>query len=230
MAAGRSQIRAETGLSAHYQDAKMSWPGLERWSKLLGNVGASNNANAWYEILTRAYAEPHRRYHNQEHIAECLVEFDSARHLAENPDPVELALWLHDAVYDSKAADNEEQSAAMAKQCLESLGRVDLCQTVAILVMATKLHDTTTSGRDAALVVDIDLSILGRDEKRFAEYEAGIRAEYGWVPGQVFKEKRAEILQSFLSRPRIYVTEHFFNRYERTARENLEVSIRKLAL
>jgi predicted metal-dependent HD superfamily phosphohydrolase len=204
----------------------MNWPGQERWRRLWQAIGASGDASAWYETLTRTYVEPHRHYHNQQHIGDCLAEFDAARHLAKQPEAVELALWFHDAVYDTKAADKEERSAAMAKRCLESAGR-DLAEAVAVLVMATKLHNTD-AGTDAALMVDADLSILGQGEKHFAEYETGIRAEYAWVTQDIFNAKRTEILQRFLNRKRIYSTEHFFAKYERQARRNLENSIRRL--
>src|SRR5207253_2303756 len=115
------------------------------------------------------YAEPHRHYHNQRHIADCLAEFDAVRRLAKQPEALELALWFHDAVYDPKATDNEEQSAALAKRCLEGARQPDLARTVAELVMATKLHGADADP-DAALVVDMDLSILGQNETRFAEY------------------------------------------------------------
>lgn len=205
----------------------MNWPGQERWHRLWQAIGTSGDASAWYERLTRAHAEPHRHYHNQRHIADCLAEFDGARQSAKQPEALELALWFHDAVYDPRAADNEEQSAALAKRCLESAGRLDLAETVTALVMATKLHNTD-AGTDAALMADVDLSILGQDEARFAEYEAGIFAEYAWVSQDVFNSKRAEILQRFLERERIFSTEHFFAKYERQARRNLEKSIRRL--
>jgi predicted metal-dependent HD superfamily phosphohydrolase len=205
----------------------MNWPEPERWQRLWKAIRASGDALAGYERLKSAYAAPGRHYHNQRHIADCLAEFDAARALAKQPEAVELALWFHDAVYDSTAADNEERSAALAKECLASAGRPDLAQTVAALVMATKLHNAP-AGTDAALVVDVDLSILGQDERRFAEYEAGIRAEYAWVAQKAFDARRAEILQGFLKRQRIYTTEHFWRKYEVQARRNLERAIRGL--
>jgi len=177
--------------------------------------------------LRRAYAEPQRHYHDQRHIADCLTEFEAARYLAKQPDAVELAIWFHDAVYDPQAADNEEQSAALATRCLETAGCRSLAGVVVELVMATKTHQVV-AGTDAALLVDVDLSILGQDEARFAEYEAQIRAEYAWVTPEVFNVKRAEILQRFLARQRIYSTDHFFARYETRARHNLAASIRTL--
>ena len=66
-----------------------------------------------------AFAEPQRHYHNQQHIAECLTQFDAARNIARRPEAIEFAIWFHDAVYDPKAGDNEEKSAALAKKCVE---------------------------------------------------------------------------------------------------------------
>ena len=175
-----------------------------------------------------AYAEPQRHYHNQRHIADSLAEFDEAQHLARQPAAVELALWFHDAVYDPKAEDNEERSAALAKRCIAETGTSDpLSAAVAKLVMATKNHEVAGDS-DAGLMVDVDLSILGQNEGRFSEYEQQIQQEYAWVPQVVFASKRAEILERFLARERIFVTDWFHNKYERQARQNLKLSISRL--
>ena len=93
--------------------------------------------------------------------------------------------------------------------------------------MATKSHQVDAEA-DAGLMVDVDLSILGKDEKRFSEYERQIREEYAWVPHPAFAARRVEILQRFVARPRIFATEWFWEKYERQARQNLEASITKL--
>jgi predicted metal-dependent HD superfamily phosphohydrolase len=175
-----------------------------------------------------AYAEGHRHYHNSVHIAECLREFDAARHLAQHAEEVELAIWFHDAVYDPKAQDNEERSAELGRECVSRarLGN-GLEHSVAQLILATKHHDITIAP-DAPLLVDIDLSIFGQAEIRFFEYETQIRQEYSWVPVTVFRTKRAEILEAFLDRPRLYATDWFRHKYEQQARRNLLSSLRKL--
>jgi predicted metal-dependent HD superfamily phosphohydrolase len=205
----------------------VNWPNQERWMHLWQSIGACGDGGHWYEALTQAYAESQRHYHTQQHIAECLAEFDEARHLAKEPRAIELALWFHDAVYDPKAGDNEERSAAIAKQCLSDAGLPELATTVAALVMVTKSHESG-SGSDAPLMKDVDLSILGQNPERFAEYETQIREEYSFVPNVLFNFKRAQILQRFLDRPRIYSTDHFNGKYEKAARRNLADSIRKL--
>ncbi|HWA25203.1 MAG TPA: hypothetical protein VG734_05960, partial [Lacunisphaera sp.] len=81
---------------------------------------------------------------------------------------------------------------------------------------------------DAALLLDIDLAILGQPAERFWQYEAAIRQEYAWVPAVTFAEKRAEILRKFLERPALYQTPAFRTRYETTARANLKAAIERL--
>ena len=98
--------------------------------------------------------------------------------------------------------------------------------TVGSLVLDTKTH-LASRHSDSVLLIDIDLSILGQKEDRFSEYERQIREEYSWVPGIIFRPKRASILRGFLDRPRIYSTEMFFAKYERSARANIERSLAK---
>jgi predicted metal-dependent HD superfamily phosphohydrolase len=206
----------------------VNWPGPERWLRLWEAAGACGDGRRWYDRLTNAYAEDHRHYHNQWHIAECLGELDAALHLVRGPAAVELALWFHDAVYDTRASDNEDRSAALAKECLDEAGvSGSISNAVVEFVMATKSHESHGNA-DGAVMIDIDLSILGQTEERFLEYEAQIRKEYAWVPGIIFGPKRAGILEGFLRRERIYTTDWFYNKYEEKTRRNLEGAVRQL--
>jgi predicted metal-dependent HD superfamily phosphohydrolase len=199
-----------------------------RWIRLWQTVGASGDPLLWFDRLTAAYSEQHRRYHNLRHIAECLEELDEARHLTDSPETIELAVWFHDAIYDPRASDNEERSASLAEQCLRHSGVGEsIVGKVSRLVLATKHHDVGMVV-DAPLLVDVDLSILGQPEKRFLEYEVQIRQEYAWVEETIFAEKRAEILKTFLARERIYSTPWFYDRYEQPARANLQSSVARL--
>ena len=141
---------------------------------------------------------------------------------------MELAIWFHDAVYDPRAADNEERSAQLAQAWLGAVrAEPALVDAVGRLILATKKHDASLHA-DAALLVDVDLSILGQPPARFWEYEAQIRGEYSWVLPDVFSVKRAEILDGFLARARIYQTDDFFHRLEAQARINLKSSVGRL--
>ena len=200
----------------------------ERWSRLWRTATGTLPPADSYARLMRMYSEPHRRYHNARHIGDCLGEFDRARQLATDPIALELAIWFHDAIYAPRAGDNEERSAALAKDWLtKAHAKEALADSVAELVLATKSHDASAHA-DAPLLVDVDLSVLGQPPDRFREYELQIREEFRWVPAFVFKRKRAEVLQRFLARPRIYNTEVIYQRLEAQARANIRASIEKL--
>jgi len=193
------------------------------WLALGAVVGDAMHA----EVLAR-YAEQHRAYHSQQHLAECLTLVDEFRHLAERPAEIEIALWFHDAIYDVHRHDNEAASADWARDALLNAGAaVDAAERVHALVLATR-HSVAPATPDEQLLVDIDLAILGAAPARFAEYEAQIRVEYAHVPPAVFNEKRGAILAGFLARPVLYGTPALKARFEAAARGNLQGAIANL--
>ena len=200
---------------------------LQRWTALMSSFGVDDNLEM-FERITKAYAETHRHYHTAAHIDACLREFDSVRSLSRSGSEVEAALWFHDVIYDTRASDNELQSAEMASRFLTSAGASpSTCARVHSHILATA-HKGEPVDDDARLVVDIDLSILGQDEQVYDLFERSVREEYKWVPSFLFRRKRIEILRSFLDRESIYGTNRFRQRYEASARCNLERAIRRL--
>jgi predicted metal-dependent HD superfamily phosphohydrolase len=191
-------------------------------------MGASGDPGPVIQHLEHAYAQPHRVYHTLAHIRSCLAQFDSGRHLAEEPGEVELAIWFHDVVYDPRAGDNESRSADDAARILGQAGITHQAMTrIRGLILATR-HDSEPAALDSRLMVDVDLSIFGGSQAVFDRYEAQIRQEYVWVPETEFRRKRARLLESFLSRRAIFQTDFFNARYEAQARANLARSIRQL--
>jgi predicted metal-dependent HD superfamily phosphohydrolase len=196
----------------------------ERWAKLMGAWDLDEHWDTFAELEKR-HGEKHRFYHTGEHVEACLGYLDSVWDELERPLEVEMAFWFHDAVYNPMSAKNEEESAQWARDFLMELGQSDeVFERVYSLIMAT-CHTVGELSGDAALMVDIDLSILGADAERYDWYEQAIRKEYRWVPWFLYKKKRKEILQSFLDREAIYVTAHFKGLWEEQARTNLARAI-----
>lgn len=192
----------------------------EPWRQAWRDLGAMPPCDLFQRLLD-AYGEPQRKYHTLQHLAECLERFDDLRHCATHPAEVELALWFHDAVYSVSEPGNERNSAAWACAAMRDAGAPEAAALrVAGLVMAT-CHDAVPSDKDAEILVDVDLSILGAAPSRFAQYERQIRAEYAHVPDALFAAKRGEILRGFRARPHIFSTPLFRQRYEAQARANL---------
>jgi predicted metal-dependent HD superfamily phosphohydrolase len=204
----------------------------ERLARLLTRLGRGGDPVATAASLAARYAEPHRHYHNRAHIEDCLAKLDAARGLldADEADAVELALWWHDAIYDPPARDNEEKSAALFRAAARQ-HRLDarLAAAVERLILRTKTHDPR-GVPDEQVMIDIDLSTLGETPETFAAYDRAIRREYAYVADQAWRERRRNVLRSFLLRERIYATSFFRDRYEAQARENLTKRVAELEL
>jgi predicted metal-dependent HD superfamily phosphohydrolase len=191
-----------------------------RFGRVCRELGVAAD-RATYDRLVAAYGARGRHYHTVEHLAACLRELDSARTVAEFPAEVEIALWFHDAVYKSRARDNEARSAAWAATFLEAGGCAATArERVERHIMATRHSEAKASG-DTALVVDVDLSILGQPPEVYRQFEADVRREYWWVPAAIFRRERARILRSFIERLHIYRLGTFRDRYEAQARRNV---------
>ena len=191
-------------------------------------VGDSPELRGLYDDVLGRYSEPHRHYHTHQHLAECFEKVRDIISLAEHPAEVYVGLWFHDVIYDTQRHDNEERSADWARSAARDLGAsAESAQRIYDLIMFTR-HAAEPVGIDAQVLVDADLSILGAQPARFQEYEAQVRREYGWIPDTTFRPARAKILKAFLSRPHLYCTVHFRERYEAQACRNLQLSLETL--
>jgi predicted metal-dependent HD superfamily phosphohydrolase len=196
-------------------------------TRSLAQIGAKSSFSI-FDKLKEVYTEPGRYYHTDKHITNCLTQLQPHRHQATHPAEIAIALWFHDAVYDTRRADNEEQSAEWAISFLEA-SKVNpaIIDRIAGLIMVTKKHHP--SDADTALMTDIDLSILGAQPHLFEQYDADIRCEYSWIPEQQFRQGRVQVLKSFLERAKIYTTACFLKKYEEQARFNLRCKIEQLS-
>ena len=203
-------------------------PSPARFIGLAGRLGATADpAPAAADLLTR-WAEPVRTYHSLPHLDDCLQQLDAAPVAGADRDLAETALWYHDAVYDPRRSDNERRSAELAREQLTALGVAgSRVAGVAALVLLTRHHELPEDA-DGRLVCDIDLSILGRPADEFERYHREIRAEYQWVPEMQYRRERAAVLRDFLLRDPLYLTPHFRERYEQSARINLRGAIARL--
>ncbi|UUY07219.1 hypothetical protein LRS11_15455 [Pseudomonas sp. J452] len=195
----------------------------DRWQTLWRKLGAAAPDGSFSE-LQQAYSEPHRHYHSSAHIAACLQHFDNWQHLGEQPLLIELALWSHDLIYDTRRQDNEAASAERAGQWLSQAGLPQHADTLRELILATR-HQQPAETIDAALVVDIDLAILAAPASVYADYEQAVRREYVWVPEPLFRTGRSQLLRHLLAMPALYQHRELAEQWEGRARNNLQEAL-----
>ena len=181
-----------------------------------------------FNQLMKYYSESERYYHNILHIQNCLNEFGLIKNVLLKPLSIEWAIWFHDVTYDPKSKLNEEKSADLAFDILQKVGgSIDLLKNVHDLIIATK-HNSVLKDIESQILADIDLSILGSQPSQYLEYSRNIRKEYGFVPFKEYCGGRIKVLQAFLSRPSIYYTEYFQEKYESASRCNIKNEIENL--
>ncbi len=208
-----------------------------RWLNLLQLFATDRRIAAQiFDELTALYAGNQRFYHNFDHVRQVLSVIDLIKEDCQNAASVDLAAWFHDAIYDPKAGDNEERSAAYATASLTQL-RVpaSTIDVVTAMILKTKNHTDTNeiallsqNNMDAFIFLDADLAILGAPIQTYQAYAAGIRREYGWLSDEEYKNGRKKVLSCFLSWPRIYQTSRLRALLEIPARQNIQEEIRSL--
>lgn len=179
----------------------------ERFERAFRDLGAGAGASHAFEGLRAAYAEPQRHYHTLEHIEACVAWLDWTWASAQRPNEILLALFYHDAVYDPRAGDNEARSADWARRDLSAAGIAsEVSERVAALILATRGHSASASEPDVALLVDIDLAILGAPAHVYEGFERAVRAEYAMFDDAVYALGRAAVLERLASRRPLYTT------------------------
>jgi predicted metal-dependent HD superfamily phosphohydrolase len=216
----------------HVDESRSQWDDVvlgKRFARLVGRLGGdASRANDTFFRLRGAWSAKSRRYHDLEHLADCLRELDAANAEPGIADVAELALWYHDAVYEPRARDCEERSATLLCEDSASLGipRASALASADCVRSTAHLNGENPTGTAAELVVDVDLSILGRDALRFLEFEYAVGEEYASVPSTLYCLARGRFLARLLASPTIFRTDHFRGRYEASARSNITALLR----
>ena len=139
-----------------------------------------------------------------------------------------FAMYYHDVIYNSLKTNNEEKSAEFAANRLQSISVPDATIKDCVLqILATKKH-AECDDSDINYFTDADLSILGMSWDLYAEYYKNVRKEYSLYTDLIYVPGRKKVLQHFLQMERIFKTDHFFNKFELQARENMQQELAAL--
>jgi predicted metal-dependent HD superfamily phosphohydrolase len=192
---------------------------LDEWRSLVDDDSSGR------ELLIR-WSEPHRRYHDLEHLRAVLAAVEELADQADDLDAVRLAAWFHDAVHSGRAGEDERASAALATSMLPALGvRPEQIAEVVRLVELTASHDPEPSDANGAVLCDADLAVLGGEPDTYAAYAAAVRDEFSAVPDEEFRRGRIAVLERLIGRVPLFHTEPGRERWEDTARRNIETEL-----
>lgn len=183
----------------------------------------------WDEI-EQSYSSSHRHYHNLIHIEDVIHQISFVKNEISDWDTILFSAFYHDIVYDIKSPTNEEDSALIAKDRLQSLSypseKINRCISQ---ILATKSHEISED-HDSNLFTDADLAILGTDIPQYKIYTQQIREEYIAYPDSIYKKGRKEILERMLQMDHIYKSNYFYRNFEEKARANIAKEIEIITL
>lgn len=205
-----------------------------RWTELCTSIAAvpETTRAVWLDIAA-AYGAHGRYYHTLSHIAALLELSERDASAIADRRAFDFAIILHDVVYEPRGGDNEEASAAWARNRLSRLGAdAELIDAVEVLIEMSRHRAEEVAEvepeSDLARFLDFDLSVLAAPPPVYAAYAAAIRKEYGLFPDLLYNPGRARVLRGFLQRPHLYCSTSARAAWEAAARQNLASEIRSL--
>lgn len=194
----------------------------ETFSSLLRNYAVDETEIKifWEEIDTN-YSDNSRYYHTLDHLANSLAHLVEVKLEIHDWQTLLFTLYYHDIIYNPVRSDNEKKSAELAKNRMQQIGvpfdQITLCKDQ---ILATKSH-IYSEDADTNYFTDVDLSILGQPWQDYSRYYKSIRKEFSIYPETVYNAGRKKVLNDFLGMERIFKTDYFFKKFERTAKQNL---------
>jgi predicted metal-dependent HD superfamily phosphohydrolase len=184
----------------------------------------------WQEI-NKQYSSEERYYHNLNHIESLLRQVEDVRKELFDIDTLKFSIWYHDIVYEAGKEGNEERSARLASKRMKELNvKYDMMRKCNRQILATKSHsvEVMSGDIDVRFLLDLDLAILGTTPEEYNDYARKIRREYDVFSDSVYSKGRIEVLRHFLEKDRIFLTEKYYKRFEKSARYNLASELDEL--
>lgn len=199
------------------------------WSRVFAEADPKVTKAQWL-LLSGAYQKKGRHYHDLEHLAYMFDQLDACGITPEDPECLAAAIFHHDVVYAINRKDNETKSANRAAAVLSRFDwdedRIQRCERH---IRATAKY-RWDEDLDTALLVDLDLAILGDTPEKYATYAAQVRREYWMYPDFLYRRGRQQVLQHFLAREQLYSTEYFIAKYSAPAQRNLKMELKDLRM
>lgn len=153
--------------------------------------------------VVEAYAERHRHWHTERHVLDVLAYIDA--YLAEDTTPdvdeegrsaLRMAACYHDVVYDTRAADNEKQSAALWRDHTENFFQEAYIERVERLILETA-PDAKPTTWESELLRKADTAVLTSGTlSEMLDYGRAIYAEYQEHDYAVFLTEHLRVLRS----------------------------------
>jgi len=156
-----------------------------------------------YNDIIDRWSEPHRFYHNLDHLNFLIKQFEILRDIeditTEEMHRLIVAAFFHDVIYDPKLKNNEELSIHYFVNKCEECGTLkdEFIEQVGEIISDTQYRKIPTK-RLSMRFWETDNSVLQLPVNKLIEVEHKIFQEYQWVDYRLYRKGRIEFLESSL--------------------------------
>jgi pantetheine-phosphate adenylyltransferase len=152
-----------------------------------------------YTTILDMWNEPHRHYHNQNHLLDLIDSINGLSGLSESEyEKLILCALFHDIIYDPSSQTNEEDSAQFFMSCVVDKKNPDIIE-IREMILSTKSHQSES--KLSKIFNDLDMSVIESDYENLLEWERGISNEFIPVWGlDNYKMGRSKFLESLLDK------------------------------
>jgi predicted metal-dependent HD superfamily phosphohydrolase len=151
-----------------------------------------------FRELQYLWSKKDRFYHNTDHLIQILKDIESDYSFqflnVYEKQALLLAAFFHDAIYDPRKKDNEDQSIKYFTVSYKGKD-VKMLDTVCQLIEVTK-HRKRPFDTLKRIMWDADNAKFKSGYDDFLKYEKLIAKEHSFVPKQQYKENRIKFLKS----------------------------------
>jgi len=149
------------------------------------------------DILSK-WNEPHRYYHNIDHLNYLLNRISSINDLSDiDKDILIISSYFHDIVYNPKKSNNEEKSIELLNEYTQI--PLDIRNRCSLIIKDTSSSEIPTDELSKLFWL-LDRDIINSDIGDLIDYEHKIFKEYQFVPYDVYRKKRIEFLKTVAKR------------------------------
>lgn len=203
-------------------------------SKYLFDESNTIHKSVFYELCD-LYKQPHRKYHNLNHIISLFELHDKIQQLYNfnDKESLEFAIFFHDSIYNTNRKEhkyNEIKSAKFARKKLYEMNfNFNFIERVALYINSTNynIYKNSLINNDVKYLHDLDFSYFILDYLDFLKIDEQIKYEFSWfIRKFIYPKKRKEFLNNLYSKQKygdnyIFRTKLFIDHYEDKAIENI---------
>lgn len=148
------------------------------------------------ELVAQHWQEPHRYYHNEEHLAHLIggIEqlYNKQQIDEEQRDTLLITAYFHDVIYDPTRNDNEERSADFFIQMADSHPNTQLVKE---MILDTRNHEA--SSELSATFINLDMQVVSNSSfSELLAWERKIFKEYQYLDYEIYRQGRLDLLQN----------------------------------